>query len=199
MNTQGLRRRISVRGIVTFALLVGFVTSSMGFVLEDNPLMRWSITLMLGIGLLASTYGVDHSEMRREDWKLLLLVLTVGVVLKAVIIFVVMYALFRELRFIIIAMTVAQMDPLSVNALLDPEKSKLSTRAANLVRLWAALDDPVSVAMTLFLLVASRAFHVDIGIPFENVEVKQSLEPWGVWHCELRVPGDGPVDLPDCI
>lgn len=182
VSLEGLKRRISVRGMVTTSLLIGFLTSSTGIVLEDNPVLRWAITLMLGVGLLASTYGVDHAEMRREDWKLLLLVLTVGVIVKAVIIFVVMYVLFRELRFLIISMTVAQMDPLSVSALLDPEKSKLSTRAANLVRLWAALDDPVTVAMTLFLLVVGRALHIDTGIPFEAVAVNSlwSLGEYGV-------------------
>lgn len=170
-----LRRFVDLRAVVIGMVLMGMIAGSFGLTVEKSP---WFFALLLGIGLLGSTFGIDLDEMRRKDWKLLVLAVTVGVTLKAAIIGAAMFLLTGEMRFFVIAITVAQMDPLSVGALLG--KSKLSVRAENLLRAWAALDDPVTVALAILVLVIVRVSGADAGVSFDGAQI-QSISSFGVY------------------
>jgi NhaP-type Na+/H+ and K+/H+ antiporter len=167
---------LHTRIIVACALLLGAVGSVFGV---DVGNASWLFALLLGVGLLSSTFGIDLSEMRLHDWRTLIWAVTVGVTVKAVLIGATMFCLTGgDLRFFIIAITVAQMDPLSVAALTD--KAKLSPRADNLLRAWAALDDPITVLLTVIAFVVVRLGHIDIGMSFDSIQVT-SLTGFGIY------------------
>jgi NhaP-type Na+/H+ or K+/H+ antiporter len=161
-----LRRHFGIRTVVVGALFFGIVGGFFDISFEKSS---WFFALLLGIGLLNSTFGIVIEEMKAIDWKILVWAITIGVTVKAAIIGAAMYCLTGELRFFVIAVTVAQMDPLSVGALIG--KSRLSVRADNLLRAWAALDDPVTVLMTIVLFVVARLTHTDLGLSFDSVQI----------------------------
>lgn len=164
------------RTVVVFALLLGATGSAFGI---DAGRYSWLFALLLGVGLLSSTFGIDLSEMRSHDWRTLIWAVTVGVTLKAALIGSVMYGLSGgDMQFFVVAITVAQMDPLSVAALTD--KAGLSPRADNLLRAWAALDDPVTVLLTVIAFVVMQITHVDIGLSFSSIQVT-SLGGFGTY------------------
>lgn len=92
---------------------------------------------------------------------------------------IVMYAATRDPRYFVISIAVAQMDPLSVSALLG-EHSRLSPRAQSLLRAWAALDDPVTVVLTLGAILVLKLTHADIGMTVTSLQV-QDLESLGLY------------------
>lgn len=134
--------------------------------------------LLLGVGLLGSTFGIDLDALLASDWKLIIWAITVGVSAKASFTGMVMYAVTRDPRYFVVSISVAQMDPLSVGALV--EGSRLSPRAKSLLNAWAALDDPVTVVLTLGALLALKLAHVDIGFTVDSLQV-QNLHSLGLY------------------
>lgn len=167
------------RSVVALGLILGATTSIFDVDLEQGS---WLFALLLGIGLLGSTFGIDLTEMRMHDWRTLIWAVTIGVTLKATLIGAIMFCLTGgDVRFFIIAITVAQMDPLSVAALTD--KTRLSPRADNLLRAWAALDDPVTVLLTIVVSVMMQLTHIKTGLSFENIQI-ESLGGFGTYAVE---------------
>ncbi|RAY14778.1 hypothetical protein DPM19_13645 [Actinomadura craniellae] len=103
--------------------------------------------LLLAVGLYASTSAIDLAETR-EHLRTVLLVVTVGVVFKAVFIAGVMLLFFRDPRYLVLGIAVAQIDPLSVAAL--QKSSLMSARAKSLLFAWASFDDPMTVLLTFY-------------------------------------------------
>jgi NhaP-type Na+/H+ or K+/H+ antiporter len=103
---------------------------------------------LLAIGLYASTYEISLLEARR-NLKVILAAVTVGVLAKAVLIGGLMVLLFRDPRFWVLGIAVAQIDPLSVSALM--RDSRMSQRAKTILAAWSSFDDPMTVLLVLYV------------------------------------------------
>lgn len=110
---------------------------------------------LLAIGLYGSTYGISIKEAR-QNVRLILTAVTVGVFLKAFIIGSVMTLLLKNPFGYILGVMVAQIDPLSTAVLL--RGSRLSRKAKTILGAWASFDDPATVLMALYVPVLVASF-----------------------------------------
>lgn len=147
-----LRRFWSRRSVVHLAaaaVLLGFVVGQ--GVWSDRLTGAWwympAAGLLLATGLYGSTHEIDRGAMRR-DLRTVLVVVTLGVLLKAVFIAGVMILLFRKPDYLVLGIAVAQIDPLSVAAMSGG--TRMSRRAKSLLSVWAAFDDPVTVLLSVY-------------------------------------------------
>ncbi|MFF6996205.1 hypothetical protein ACFY93_14840 [Streptomyces sp. NPDC008313] len=115
--------------------------------LSDSPVYLFLTLLLLAVGLYGSTSGISLREAR-EDLRLLLLAVTVGVVAKAALIAAVLWFALDDPAYLILAVAVAQIDPLSVAALQG--SSRMSPRGRTVLSVWASFDDPVTVLLTAY-------------------------------------------------
>lgn len=104
-------------------------------------------TVLLVVGLYSSTYGISVDELR-VGVRTVVLAVTVGVLAKAALVAGVMYLVYREPRFAVLGLAVAQIDPLAVAAM--NEGSRMSARARGLLAAWASFDDPITVVLTIY-------------------------------------------------
>lgn len=102
---------------------------------------------LLAIGLYGSTYGIDVAAARR-DRRLIITAVTVGVVVKAAVIGVALALAWHDPLFLLLGIVVAQIDPLSVAALLGDDR--LSPRARTVLAAWSSFDDPITVVLTVY-------------------------------------------------
>ncbi|GII92019.1 hypothetical protein [Sinosporangium siamense] len=105
-------------------------------------------TALLAVGLFGSTFGISR-EVARFDVRTIVLAVTAGVLLKAVLIAGVMYLVFRDPAHLVLAIAVTQIDPLSVAARIGG--SRMSPRARTILLAWASFDDPITVVLTVYL------------------------------------------------
>ncbi|WP_406171772.1 hypothetical protein [Streptomyces sp. NBC_00996] len=125
--------------------------------LSGSPLYLFFTMLLLAVGLYGSTSGISLREAS-EDLRLLLLAVTVGVVAKAALIALVLWWVLDDPAYLILAVAVAQIDPLSVAALRD--SSRMTPRGRTVLSVWASFDDPVTVLLTAYTApIALRALH----------------------------------------
>ncbi len=115
---------------------------------EQSTVYGFFITALLGFGLYASTSGIEITEFRKQ-FRTVVVAVTLGVLAKVVLIFGVMFLVFREPWHLIIAVAVAQIDPLSVAAVRA--KSRMSESAKALLSAWASFDDPITVLLTVYI------------------------------------------------
>ncbi len=111
---------------------------------------NWYVPLvgsLLAIGLYASAYSIDLKEARTH-LKLIISAVTIGVLLKAAIIGISLSFIFHDPFFLILGITVAQIDPLSVAQLM--KGNRMSAKAKAILASWAAFDDPITVIMALY-------------------------------------------------
>lgn len=156
-------RKLSMRMLVTILLIAGFAGESLGLNLGGTP---WFWALLLGTGLFASTFGIDLAAMRSSDWRVVALAVTIGVFAKTAIISLSLFGVSLIvtgglLIFFVLGPTMAQMDPLAVSALA--KNRRMSDRMDNLVRAVSSLDDPVTVLMTILLVLSQKVFGFDLG------------------------------------
>ncbi|MEU4834215.1 hypothetical protein [Streptosporangium sp. NPDC023615] len=104
-------------------------------------------SLLLAIGLYGSTHGIDRAEAR-EHTRLITLAVTVGVLLKAAFIAGVVYLVSGDPRALIMAVVVAQIDPLSVAGVMRDDR--LSSRAKTILGAWSSFDDPVTIILAVY-------------------------------------------------
>ena len=145
---QALAALATAGGLLTASVVeVGDFTHSDGYFQVAS--------LLLAIGLYGSAYGIDVGEAR-TSLRIVVPAVTIGVILKATLIAAVMYAAFREPEYLVLAVAVAQIDPLSVAALR--RNCRLSGRARSILAAWSSFDDPVTVLVTVyFAALALRA------------------------------------------
>nr|BFE52580.1 hypothetical protein GCM10017745_60070 [Saccharothrix mutabilis subsp. capreolus] len=113
-----------------------------------HPGYLFAINALLGFGLYASTRGIDLAEFR-EHWGTVLAAVTLGVLLKVALIFGVLFAFYERPEHLLLAVAVAQIDPLSVAALRAG--SRLSEAGKTLLAAWSSFDDPITVLLTVYL------------------------------------------------
>ncbi len=116
--------------------------------LEDTGWYTLAVGSLLAIGLYASTYGIVLKEAR-EHLRLILSAVTIGVLLKALLIGGSLAVVFHDPFYMILGIVVAQIDPLSVAALL--KNSRMSAKAKTILASWASFDDPVTVLLALYV------------------------------------------------
>lgn len=110
---------------------------------------------LLFVGLYAAVLGINHAEAKKE-WPVVLTAITLGVVCKYAIIFGIMFAVTRRWEYAVLAMAVAQIDPLSIAAL--QKDKRLGARTQVVLRMWASFDDPMTAIATPFLVMGVAAF-----------------------------------------
>ncbi|MDI1460606.1 hypothetical protein QEZ54_06485 [Catellatospora sp. KI3] len=146
------------------ALLTAFVLAGLGAAavldvdaaaLPRSDVYHWAAYLLLAIGLYGATYGIDLAQAR-ADRRIILSAVTVGVVAKALIIGGALALAWRDPLFLLLGVAVAQIDPLSVAALMGD--ARMSTRARTVLAAWSSFDDPVTVILTVYAAAVAAAF-----------------------------------------
>ncbi|MET8685142.1 hypothetical protein ABZV77_13080 [Streptomyces sp. NPDC004732] len=132
--------------VLGFGWLLSTVTGT--DLVTDSAAYPLIVSLLLAVGLYGSTSGIDLAEAR-GDLRTLLLAVTVGVLAKAALIVPVLWLAVREPAYLILAIAVAQIDPLSVAALRS--RSRMSERGKTVLSVWSSFDDPVTVLLTAYL------------------------------------------------
>ncbi|MEV4257630.1 hypothetical protein AB0J52_31105 [Spirillospora sp. NPDC049652] len=138
-----------------FALMLAVVAAGVLLGLPDGTAGRvtgasWyppAVAALLAVGLYASTRSIDLGQLR-TDGRTVLAAVTVGVLLKSVLIGAVLYGVFGRPMYLVLGIAVAQIDPLSVAAL--GRSSRLSSRGRGLLLAWASFDDPVTTLLTIY-------------------------------------------------
>jgi NhaP-type Na+/H+ or K+/H+ antiporter len=132
--------------------------------IHDLAQANWyifTVAALLASGLYASTYGIDLQEARKHV-RIIVSAVTIGVLLKAAIIGCTLAFLFHDPFFIILGITVAQIDPLSVAGLL--KNRRMSVKAKTILASWASFDDPITVILSLYApLLIAQCFGTDLG------------------------------------
>jgi hypothetical protein len=121
---------------------------------------RFFVTALLGFGLYASTRGIEIDEFRAH-LRTVLVAVTVGVLAKAAFIFGVLYLVYGEPDHVVLAIALAQIDPLSVAAVRL--KSRMSDSAKALLAAWSSFDDPITVLLTAYFTAYALGAHDTVG------------------------------------
>ncbi|MFD0596159.1 hypothetical protein ACFQZ4_31035 [Catellatospora coxensis] len=115
---------------LALAVLIGLGTAAVTGVriadATDSTPYLLATAALLAIGLYGSTYGIDLAAAR-QDRRLIVTAVTVGVVVKAAVIGGSLALAWQDPLFLLLGIVVAQIDPLSVAALLGEDR--LSPRA----------------------------------------------------------------------
>lgn len=134
--------------------LVGFVLVGVvfawAFQIQDLTNYEWYtalIGILLAIGLYSATFGIDLKEAKNH-WKLIVAAITVGVVAKAAIIGGFLAWVLGDPFYFLLGIVVAQIDPLSVAALMDGKR--MSPKAKTILASWSSFDDPITVILALY-------------------------------------------------
>ena len=115
--------------------------------LSHSTAYRLGAYLLLAIGLYGATFGIDIEQAKR-DKRIIASAVTVGVIVKAALIGVVLALAWRDPLFLILGVAVAQIDPLSVAALMGDKR--MSLRARNVLFAWSSFDDPFTVILAVY-------------------------------------------------
>ncbi|MCS7481368.1 hypothetical protein ACFFQW_23305 [Umezawaea endophytica] len=121
---------------------------------------RFFVTALLGFGLYASTRGIEIDEFRTH-LRTVVLAVTLGVLAKVAFIFGVLYLVYRDPDHLVLAIALAQIDPLSVAAVRL--KSRMSESAKALLAAWASFDDPITVLLTAYFTAFALGAHDTVG------------------------------------
>ncbi|MGW0432960.1 hypothetical protein ACWDV4_10505 [Micromonospora sp. NPDC003197] len=105
-------------------------------------------TALLAVGLFASTYGIDL-RAARGNVRLVAVAVSLGVLVKALLISGVLYLVFRRPEYLVLGVAVAQIDPLSFAA--ARLQSRMSERAKAILSAWASFDDPITILLTVYV------------------------------------------------
>ncbi|WP_052744828.1 hypothetical protein [Micromonospora sp. HK10] len=144
-DDRGLLRLLLVGGTAGAGWLLAAVA---GVQVRENSVGYLAVAgALLVVGLYSSTHGISREELRVGAGTVLLAV-TVGVLAKAALIAGTMYLVFREPRYAVLGLAVAQIDPLAVAAMTAG--SRMSARAKALLAAWASFDDPITVVLTVY-------------------------------------------------
>ena len=104
----------------------------------------------LTLGLYGSVSGIDLLAIRRRI-KLAIVIVTLAVPLKILVSGLLLYLIHPLAVSFLLCVAMAQIDPLSVDSLLQ-DKHTMSKEAKGLLRIWAAFDDPMTVLFGFLVL-----------------------------------------------
>ena len=109
----------------------------------------WLSSALLAIGLYGSAQGIGRPQARGDLYRIVVAI-TFGVVVKAAFIAGTLWLAFPDRpEYLVLAVAMAQIDPLSVSAML--ENHDMSPRAKSLLAAWASFDDPVTTVLVVIL------------------------------------------------
>jgi hypothetical protein len=109
----------------------------------------WLTSALLAVGLYGSAAGIARPQARGDVYRIVVAI-TFGVVVKAAFIAGALYLAYRDRpEYLVLAVAMAQIDPLSVSAML--ESRDMSRRAKSLLAAWASFDDPVTTVLVVVL------------------------------------------------
>lgn len=166
---------MSFRRQLLYPLLVSLLGFGLASLVDVSNLPRqpyyepFTYTL-LAIGLYGSVYGIHRAELRSHG-EIILRAVTIGVLLKMLIIGGLLYLFSGKLSAFLLGLAVAQIDPLSVANLVQGQEQKLSARAQTILGAWSSFDDPMTVllsiyALYLFLPHNAAASPLELSLPF---------------------------------
>lgn len=147
---------LSFRRQLLLPLLIALTGFGLASVIDISNLPRqpfyepFTYTL-LAIGLYGSVYGIQLEELKNHN-RIVIRAVTIGVLLKTLIIGGILYLATRQPAAFLLALTVAQIDPLAVANLLTGESSYLSERARTILSAWSSFDDPMTVLLSIYAL-----------------------------------------------
>lgn len=141
------RPLIPVVVLLPLGFLLGTVVDAGG--VADSSAYLYSIVVLLVVGLYAATSSIDFREVLPDRW-LVVVVVTVGVGLKAALIGGVLFLALDDPLFLVLGVVVAQVDPLSVAAV--GSRSHVSERARRILVSWASFDDPVTSILAVYVV-----------------------------------------------
>lgn len=139
-------------GLLVVAALLGVAVAHVFHLHQvyDSTGYLYAVTALLAIGIYSSTSGIDVTQLRNAV-RTVMLAITVGVVVKSLMIAIIVLPLLHDpIIAIILGVAVAQIDPLAVAALVG--RSRLSDSGKAVLRAWSAFDDPVTMLLTIYLL-----------------------------------------------
>lgn len=145
-------RALTVRLVTSTVLVVAAAWAARTGGAHDLASAPWFVptaTSLLAVGLYSSTLGIDLVAARAH-LRTVLLAVTVGVLAKAALVHAVMFVCFGDPASVVLAVAVAQIDPLSVAA--AGRSTGLTAEGRSLLSAWASFDDPVTMLITLVLL-----------------------------------------------
>ena len=114
---------------------------------EHTNWYHYFINTLLAIGLYGSVYGLERTLIRM-DKKVILSAISIGVLLKTAIITLFVWVFTKNAYALILALIVAQIDPLSVVSISN--RNRLSERGNSILKAWASFDDPMTVVLSIF-------------------------------------------------
>jgi len=145
---------LSFRRQLLLPLLIALTGFGLASVIDISNLPRqpfyepFTYTL-LAIGLYGSVYGIQLGELKNHN-RIVIRAVTIGVLLKTLIIGGILYLATRQPAAFLLALTVAQIDPLAVANLLTGDSSQLSERARTILSAWSSFDDPMTVLLSIY-------------------------------------------------
>lgn len=119
--------------------------------LPQQPYYEPFTYTLLAIGLYGSVHGIALEELRAHK-NIILRAVTIGVLLKTIIIGGILYLFTQQPGAFLLGLSVAQIDPLSVANLIQGGSSKLSERARTILGAWSSFDDPMTVLLSIYAL-----------------------------------------------
>jgi NhaP-type Na+/H+ or K+/H+ antiporter len=147
---------LSFRKQIFYPLLVALLGLGLASLVDisDLPAQPWYESLtyaLLAIGLYGSVHGIHRAELR-EHREIVLRAVTIGVLLKMLIIGGLFYLFTGKLTAFLLGLAVAQIDPLAVANLVQGHDHKLSERAQTILGAWSSFDDPMTVLLSIYAL-----------------------------------------------
>jgi NhaP-type Na+/H+ or K+/H+ antiporter len=134
-------------------LLLGFLFSNLQNIQDVTQLPGYTIFVhtLLAIGLYGSVYNISIREFG-SNLLIVVQAITIGVFFKILFIGGFFYVFTSNPVALLLGVTVAQIDPLSVARLLNNEETRLSKNAQTILGAWASFDDPVTVLASIYFL-----------------------------------------------
>lgn len=164
-----LRRTFKITLVFLVVLLAGMLAGKVAsFFIDTSSLPHYKLYTnfiygLLAIGLYGSVFTINIKELR-DNKKIVICAITVGVALKSIIIGSILYIFTKNSIAFLLGIAVAQIDPLSVASLLRSKKSNLSERAKTILAAWSSFDDPMSVIMMIYILNRFLLFNHDVSL-----------------------------------
>lgn len=166
---------LSFRKQIIYPLLIALLGLGLASLVDisDLPAQPWYESLtytLLAIGLYGSVHGIHRAELSAHR-EIVLRAVTIGVLLKMLIIGGLFYLFTGKLAAFLLGLAVAQIDPLAVANLIQGYDHKLSERAQTILGAWSSFDDPMTVllsiyALYLFLPHNATANLLELSLPF---------------------------------
>lgn len=164
--------------VLLFVACTG-ATVALGFGLhglEHSLVYVLIASALLCFGLYMAVFGIDKVEAKRH-WRIVLIAVTFGVLCKYLLIFGATYLVTHNWHYAVLAMAVAQIDPLSVAALQsDP---RMNSRTKTILNMWASFDDPMTALATPVLLgVTASVAHQQLLLGTKWTDVLIDVAPF---------------------